>query len=217
MPPDRWELWRDFARKVRANGRHCEQVVGGAVEIFDALRDAYALPPTGANMLRAAALPHDSGYLINHERHHKHAYHLIMHGDLRGFSAREIELIANVARYHRRAFPKKSHSNFSRLDRGERRLVRRLAGILRVADGLDRTHGRVIERGRCRMGDGWVRIHAAAARDPSIELEDAKRKAALFERAFRSDLALVWSGSLRTARSNKAAFRLASSSSIDGS
>ncbi|HYR99119.1 MAG TPA: HD domain-containing protein, partial [Gemmatimonadales bacterium] len=153
----------------------------------------YALPPAGADILRAAALLHDIGYLINHERHHKHAYHLIMHGDLRGFSAREIELIANVARYHRRAFPKKSHANFARLDRGERRLVRRLAGILRVADGLDRTHGQAISRVRSRMGDGWVRVHAVAARDPSIELEDAKRKAALFERAFGSDLDLVWS------------------------
>ncbi len=193
QPPDRLELARRFARKCRSNERHCEQVARLAAELFDALRDAYALPPTGADILRAAALLHDIGYLINHERHHKHAYHLIMHGDLRGFSAREIELIANVARYHRRAFPKKSHANFARLDRGERRLVRRLAGILRVADGLDRTHGQVVERVRCRMGDGWVRIHTSAARDPSIELEDAKRKAALFERAFGSDLDLVWS------------------------
>jgi len=193
QPPDRLELARRFARKCRSNERHCEQVARLAVEIFEALRDAYALPPAGADILRAAALLHDIGYLINHERHHKHAYHLIMHGDLRGFSAREIELIANVARYHRRAFPKKSHTNFARLDRGERRLVRRLAGILRVADGLDRTHGQVITRVRCRMGDGWVRVHAVAARDPAIELEDAKRKAALFEQAFGGDLDLVWS------------------------
>jgi len=193
QPPDRLELARRFARKCRSNERHCEQVARLAVEVFEALRDAYALPPAGADILRAAALLHDIGYLINHERHHKHAYHLILHGDLRGFSAREIELIANVARYHRRAFPKKSHANFARLDRGERRLVRRLAGILRVADGLDRTHGQVITRVRCRMGDGWVRVHAVAARDPAIELEDAKRKAALFERAFGGDLDLVWS------------------------
>jgi len=193
QPPDRLELARRFARKCRSNERHCEQVARLAVEIFEALRDAYALPPAGADILRAAALLHDIGYLINHERHHKHAYHLIMHGDLRGFSAREIELIANVARYHRRAFPKKSHTNFARLDRGERRLVRRLAGILRVADGLDRTHGQAITRVRCRMGDGWVRVHAVAARDPAIELEDAKRKAALFEQAFGGDLDLVWS------------------------
>src|SRR5256712_4105119 len=191
--PDRVELARRFAGKCRTTERHCRRDAGLAVELFDALGDAYALPPTGADILRAAALLHDIGYLINHERHHKHAYHLIMHGDLRGFSAREIELIANVARYHCRAFPKKSHANFARLDRGERRLVRRLAGILRVADGLDRTHGQVVARVRCRMGDGWVRIYATAASDPSSELADAKLKAALFERAFGSDLDLVWS------------------------
>src|SRR5881397_7453 len=81
QPPDRLELARRFARKCRSNERHCEQVARLAAELFDALGDAYALPPTGADILRAAALLHDVGYLINHERHHKHAYHLIMHGD----------------------------------------------------------------------------------------------------------------------------------------
>ncbi len=194
QPQDRLESARRFARKCRSNERHCEHVARVAAGIFDALRDAYALPPAGGDLLRAAALLHDIGYLINHERHHKHAYHLIMHGDLRGFSAREIELIANVARYHRRAFPKKSHPNFARLDRGERRLVRRLAGILRVADGLDRTHGQVVTGVRCRSGEGWLRMRVNAARDPGIELEDAKRKAALFERAFKGALTLAWSG-----------------------
>ncbi len=114
-----------------------------------------------------------------------------MHGELRGFSAREVELIANVARYHRRAVPKKSHPNFARLDKGERRLVRRLAGVLRVADGLDRTHGQVITGTRCRVGDGWVRLAVTATRDPAIELEDGKRKAGLFEASFRAELSLV--------------------------
>src|SRR2546422_4115168 len=91
QPPDRLELVRRFARKCRSNERHCEQVGRVAVEMFDALRDAYALPPTGADMLRAAALLHDIGYLINHERHHKHAYHLITHGALHGFPARAIQ------------------------------------------------------------------------------------------------------------------------------
>jgi exopolyphosphatase/guanosine-5'-triphosphate,3'-diphosphate pyrophosphatase len=192
-PADRMETVRRFARKCRSNERHCEHVAGLAAALFDALHEAYALPPAGRDLLCAAALLHDVGYLINHEGHHKHAYHLIIHGDLRGFSAREIELIANIARYHRRALPKPSHPNLARLDKGERRLVRRLAGILRVADGLDRTHGQLVSDVRCRMGDGWLRIHARAARDPSIELDDAKRKAALFERAFKTELDLVWS------------------------
>jgi len=190
---DRMDVVRRFARKCHSNERHCEQVATLAASIFDALKDAYALPASGRDILQAAALLHDIGYLINHEKHHKHAYHLIMHGDLRGFSSREIELIANVARYHRRAPPKKTHANFARLDRGERRLVRRLSGVLRVADGLDRAHGQVLQGVRCRVGDGWVRMLVRATRDPAIELEDAKRKATLFERAFHAELTLTWS------------------------
>lgn len=192
QPPDRFDAVRRFARKCRSNERHCEHVATLAAELFDALGDAYALPPAGRDVLRAAALLHDIGYLINHEEHHKHAYHLIMHADLRGFSAREVELIANVARYHRRAMPKKAHANFAGLDKGERRLVRRLAGILRVADGLDRAHGQVVTGVRCRIGDGWIRILVAAAHDPSIELEDATRKAGLFEKAFATRASLSW-------------------------
>jgi len=190
--PDRFEAVRRFARKCRSNERHCEHVAALAAELFDALRDAYALPAPGRDVLRAAALLHDIGYLINHEQHHKHAYHLIMHADLRGFSAREVELIANVARYHRRAVPKKAHANFASLDKGELRLVRRLAGILRVADGLDRAHGQVVAGVRCRVGDGWMRILLTATHDPAIELEDAKRKAGLFEKAFATQVSLSW-------------------------
>ena len=189
----RLEAARRFARQCRSNERHCEHVAELCGWLFDALRDGFALPPPGRDILQAAALLHDVGYLINHEKHHKHAYHLIMHGDLHGFSAREIELIANVARYHRRAFPKRRHRNFARLDRGERRLVRRLSGILRVADGLDRTHAQVVTGVRCRTGEGRVRVRVTATRDPAIELDDAQRKAGLFERAFRSELTLAWS------------------------
>ena len=205
--PTRLDSARRFARQCRSNERHCEQVAALGGELFDALRDAFALPPTSREILQAAALLHDIGYLINHEKHHKHAYHLILNGDLRGFSAREIELIANVARYHRRAFPKKKHRNFARLDRGERRLVRRLSGILRVADGLDRTHGQGITGLRCRIGDGWVRVFVSATRNPAIEIEDAQRKAGLFERAFKSDLTLSWS---RPASPSRARARAAS-------
>ena len=192
QPPDRFEAVRKCARKCRSNERHCEHVGALAVELFDALRDAYTLPPAGRDVLRAAALLHDIGYLINHEEHHKHAYHLIMHADLRGFSAREVELIANVARYHRRAGPKRTHANFASLEKGERRLVRRLAGILRIADGLDRAHSQVVAGVRCRIGDGWTRILVTAAQNPSIELEDATRKAGLFQEAFSTELALSW-------------------------
>jgi exopolyphosphatase/guanosine-5'-triphosphate,3'-diphosphate pyrophosphatase len=189
---DRVERVRQFARRCRSNERHCAQVARLATALFDHLREAYGMPEEGRDVLHAATLLHDVGYLINHAKHHKHAYHLIMHGELGGFSAREVELIANVARYHRRAHPKKSHENFARLDPDDQRLVRQLAGILRVADGLDRTHTQAVSGVRCEVSGHRARLAVLAARSPRVELWDAERKAGLFEKAFGVELRLEW-------------------------
>jgi len=192
-PKDRIEMVRAFAIKCRSNERHCEQVARLAGMIFDGLGHAFALPASSREILQAAALLHEIGYLINHSKHHKHAYHLIMHGELPGFSAREVELIANVARYQRRATPKKSHENFRRLDRQNRRLVKHLSGILRVADGLDRTHSQSVESLSCDFSGRNLRIVLESLSDPEVEIWDAERKAELFESAFGVRLELVWS------------------------
>ena len=144
---DRMEWVRLFARKCRSNERHCDHVANLALQIFDGIRARYRIPPIGRDVLQAAALLHDIGYLISHSKHHKHTYHLIIHGDLPAFSPREVELIANVARYHRRAFPKRSHANLAGVSDDDRRLISQLSGILRVADGLDRPRPRA-GRGR---------------------------------------------------------------------
>jgi exopolyphosphatase/guanosine-5'-triphosphate,3'-diphosphate pyrophosphatase len=132
------------------------------------------------------------GYLINHAKHHKHAYHLIQNAELQGWTAREVELIANVARYHRKAAPKKRHANFRRLERADRRLVRRLAAILRVADGLDRTHTQRITAVGVEAGRDAVRLVLAAETDPQVERWDADRKSSLFATVFGGLPALVW-------------------------
>ena len=116
-----------------------------------------------------------------------------MHGNLRGFSPGEVEMIANVARYHRRALPKKSHENFANLDKSDQRLVRQLAGILRVADGLDRAHGQVIQRVTVDVEDDAVRIHVDAEANPQVEIADGLRKSPLFRNTFGVDLAIEWS------------------------
>jgi exopolyphosphatase/guanosine-5'-triphosphate,3'-diphosphate pyrophosphatase len=155
------------------------------------VREAFRLPESARELLVAAALLHDIGFLVNHAKHHKHAYHLIMHSDLAGYSAHDVEVIANVARYHRRAFPKKSHANFRRLDKADRRLVRRLAGILRVAVALDRTHTQIVSGVRCMVKKRRVRLTLLTTSDPSVELWDARRKAALFEKAFGVELKFI--------------------------
>jgi exopolyphosphatase/guanosine-5'-triphosphate,3'-diphosphate pyrophosphatase len=192
QPADRLEWVRVLARKCRSNELHCEHIARLAGQIWDGVQPAYDLPAGSRELLQAAALLHDIGYIINHAKHHKHAFHLIMHGDLPGFSPHEVELIANVARYHRRAFPRKRHANLSRMSRDDRRLIARLAGILRIADGLDRTHSRLISGVRAEDRGMRVRLVLDAPSVPQVEMWDAEKKAGLFLRAFDTDLELLW-------------------------
>src|SRR6266478_5552968 len=149
-------------------------------------------PSDARKLLEAAALLHDIGYVINHAKHHKHAYHPILNGDLQGFTQRELEIVACVARYHRKAFPKKRHTAFARLERVDRRLVRALAGMLRVADGLDRTHTQRITAVTCGTHRGFVELTLQARTDPRVEIWDAERKSGLFQRAFDLEPRFVW-------------------------
>jgi exopolyphosphatase / guanosine-5'-triphosphate,3'-diphosphate pyrophosphatase len=189
---NRMEWARHFARKARSNERHCEQVATLALQIFDGLKARFGLPASSRDLLQAAALLHDIGYLISHSKHHKHAYHLILHGDLPGFSPHEVELIANVARYHRRAFPKKRHENLARLTVDERRLIGRLSGILRIADGLDRTHSQAVTGVRVRALRKGLRLNIEAAALPEVEYADAQRKSDLFRKAFNTKVEMMW-------------------------
>jgi exopolyphosphatase/guanosine-5'-triphosphate,3'-diphosphate pyrophosphatase len=201
---NRIEWARHFARKAHSNERHCEQVAGLALQIFDGVKNRYDLPVSSRDLLQAAAILHDIGYLISHSKHHKHAYHLIMHGDLPGFTPHEVELIANIVRYHRRAFPKKRHENLAYLAGPDRRLIARLSGILRIADGLDRTHSQSVTGLKIRALRGRLRLSVDAKSFPEIEIADAARKADLFRKAFGTDIELAWHPVRAQSRSNAA-------------
>lgn len=91
-------------------------------------------------LLEAAAILHDIGSLVTHNDHHKHSYYLIRHSGLLGFNDEELELIANIARYHRQSNPRDSHINFQNLPREHKKLVKELSSFLRIAEGLDKGH-----------------------------------------------------------------------------
>jgi exopolyphosphatase / guanosine-5'-triphosphate,3'-diphosphate pyrophosphatase len=204
LPGNRIEWARHFARKSHSNERHCEQVANLALQIFDGVKNRFELPASSRDLLQAGAILHDIGYLISHAKHHKHAYHLIMHGNLPGFTPHEVELIANVVRYHRRAFPKKRHENLAYLAGPDRRLIGQLSGILRIADGLDRTHSQSVTGVKVRALQGRLRMSVEAKSVPEIEVADAARKADLFRKAFGTDVELAWHPVRAHSRSNGA-------------
>jgi len=190
-----------FARACRYDHTHCEHVAGLALQIFDQLRvpdsrltsvQRAALTDESRLLLEAAALLQDVGYHINYTRHHKHSHHLILHADLPGFTPRQTRMIANIARYHRRAVPKLRHESFARLDAEDRDVVRALAGILRVAGGLDRTHVQRVTSVRVAIDEDRARFAAEAPDDPHVELWGASRKSDLFEQYFGLDVTFEW-------------------------
>jgi exopolyphosphatase/guanosine-5'-triphosphate,3'-diphosphate pyrophosphatase len=149
--------------------------------LFDSIGTRIGCEPEDRQTLSDAALLHDIGYHINYDKHHKHTYHLITHADLLGMTPTEQVVIANVARYHRGAVPRKSHPNYGRLAGKERARIRRLAAILRVADGLDRGHTAAVEDVRVRWLERALRLIPAPARGATIRLElwGASKKSAL--------------------------------------
>src|SRR5262245_42946933 len=123
---------------------HARHVAALALGIFDQTRAGHRLGDQEREWLEYAALLHDAGVHISYERHHRHSYYLIKNGELRGFDPQEIEIIALVARYHRQATPKKSHEGFGDLNGTLRGTVRVLSAIVRLAEGLDRSHAQAL-------------------------------------------------------------------------
>lgn len=187
--------WREsvleFARSCHYDEEHSVQVLKLALGVFDAVASPFAFSETERQMLEAAALLHDVGYLISYSGHHKHTYHLVRHADLFGFTPRERELIAHIARYHRKALPKKKHESFARLSPQDKIIVSRLGGILRLADGLDRRRNSVVSALECSLSPTTFMVRLEGRDDVSVELFGGKIKGDLFEAAFGRKLMLA--------------------------
>ncbi len=173
---------REFAERCHYEQGHAAQVQRLALRLFDAIGTRLGCAPEDRATLSDAALLHDVGYHINYDRHHKHSYHLIAHAELLGIAPAEQLVIANVARYHRGAAPRKKHRNFAALDRELRGRIERLAAILRLADGFDRGHVGAVKSLGVRWTQRALRVTAVplhAGHPLRLELWGAHRKSQL--------------------------------------
>lgn len=188
-PADRGEARersvRELAERSRYEEPHSRQVHRLALQLFDALGQRIGCAPEDRDTLADAALLHDIGYQISYDKHHKHSYHLISHAELLGMTPAEQVVIANVARYHRGAEPRKSHSGFASLDTAARARTVRLAALLRVADGFDRGHASAVDQIKVRWLERAIRltaVPAARAGNVRLELWGASRKSELLSK-----------------------------------
>jgi len=173
-----------LARRCHAPEVHSLHVAGLALRLFDQTKRLHHLGDLERSWLEFAAVLHDIGYVINPRQHHKHAYYLIKNSDIGGLTAEEIEVVANVARYHRRSMPSAKHEGYADLSVKLRRTVRILSALLRVADALDRTHFAAVQTVNVKIGQ-TLTIEAMVNGDAAMEIWSASQRTDLLEQVFR--------------------------------
>jgi len=174
----------ELGRRCNFDERHHQKVAELALSLFDQLQPLHRLDPRWREILEYAALLHDIGWHIGHSGHHKHSYYLVKNGDLEGFSPLELDLIANIARYHRRSSPKRDHEAYFQLSPPERVIVDKLASILRIAEALDRGHYGNVQSIRIIRRSHLVSFVVTMRFDPELELWAARHKMDMFEKTF---------------------------------
>ncbi|MEO0851998.1 MAG: Ppx/GppA phosphatase family protein [Cyanobacteria bacterium J06648_11] len=187
-----------LAHKYRVEIGHAENVANLAISLFEQTRGTlHQWNDSDRELLWVAAMLHNCGLFVSHAEHHKHSYYLIRHGELLGFSEAELEVIANLARYHRKSPPKKKHANYVALSRDRRQLVSELSPLLRIATALTRRRAGAIDSVRVdfakyEAGDRLIHLHITPTQpgdDCSLELWSLEYKKEVFEDQF--DLTLV--------------------------
>jgi exopolyphosphatase/guanosine-5'-triphosphate,3'-diphosphate pyrophosphatase len=158
-----------MGEKYRYDALHAENVARLAVRLFDELKAEHGLADQDRLLLEVASLLHDIGLYINRRAHHKHSLYILSVSDIFGLSRDDMDIVANVARYHRRAMPQKSHLLYMALDRDTRVRVGKLAAILRIANALDADHlHKVRDLTLVREEDEWI-LEVDGAGDLTME------------------------------------------------
>lgn len=185
LTPLRYQSVQHVCDLYRVRRRHAEHVKTLSVQLFDQLIPLHGMGDRERELLEAAALLHDVGYHISADQHHKHSEYIIRNSAMPGFTSTETELIASIARYHRKSHPKKKHAVYAMMSADEQHVVQVLASILRIAEGLDRRQQSVVRELKVTIAQAEISLGLKTPTAvPDIELWGAERRKELMEETF---------------------------------
>lgn len=185
VPDPRRRSVIDLARRCDWHQKHSEHVTRLCLNLFDELKSLHKLGAIERELIEFGSLLHDIGWHIAGKGHHKHSQYLITHGDLKSFTQEEVQIIAHIARYHRKSPPSREHDEYCAQPARARRVIDIGAALLRIADGLDRSHASAVRSLECRVDDKKVRCTIDIRADAELEIWGARRKADWFEKVFQ--------------------------------
>lgn len=174
----------DLGTKYGFEKSHAKHVAELSGMLFDAMQKYHRLDARARAMLTLASLLHEIGMFVSISAYHKHSMYLIQNSELFGLSQLDLQIVALVARYHRRASPKPTHTGYASLSRQDRVVVSKLASILRVADALDRSYSQRIRDFTCAVQKDRLVITVPGVDDLSLEQIALKQTAQLFEETY---------------------------------
>ena len=170
--------------------QHNDQVEILALALFDGLAKLHGYDDWERELLSYAARLHDIGMAVSYNDHHKHGFYLLTSSELPGFTHREIALLALLVRYHRKGDPDDQGLG-DVLGDGDKKRLSKLAGMLRIAEYLERSKAQLVTNLSCHTGERYVQINVEAKADVSVELREANLRKGLLERAFEVDAEIV--------------------------
>ena len=182
---------RNLAAQYGTDFAHAEHVVRLALELWDGLAAAgvHRGDPAERELLWAAAMLHDIGTAVDYDDHHKHSRYLILSAGMPGFSPREVGLIGQAARYHRKGNP--SLGEFSAVAReGDEDLLNRIAASVRIAEQLERSRDQAVHACDIDVQDGQVALKLHASEDVTIARWATERQGDVFRKAFGRTLSV---------------------------
>jgi len=182
---------KELGRKYDYHEQHAHAVAKLSLTLFDQLREYHRLGEEYRTLLELAALLHDIGQFISYNGHHKHSAYLILSCSFVGLNEREQNLVAAIARYHRKSAPKEEHPEFARLDERDKQPLSALAGMLRVADALDREHASLVTGLTLEWRDKEIRLKIDGSGELLLERWAVEKKSKLFEEFFERELVLL--------------------------
>ena len=171
---------------------HSLQVRNLAFSIFDQMEEYHQLDDYARFLLGGACLLHDLGLSKSPTKHHKVSQQMIEEVGFHCLDKHERELIALISRYHRKAYPQAKHKSFNRLKRKDKNMVSKLSAIIRVADGLDRSHSSSVKSIKVEKKGGGFRFVLKEGEVSEIDLYGFNKKKDLFEEVFDCPLEAVW-------------------------
>jgi exopolyphosphatase/guanosine-5'-triphosphate,3'-diphosphate pyrophosphatase len=184
------QVVEQLARRYGVELRHARKVADLAHALFAATANLHGRARGYGKLLQAAALLKDVGHFVSDSRHHKHTYYLVANSALPGFTDAERELIANLARYHRKSMPTALHQEFQSLSPDDQDTVRKLAPLLRLADGLDRSQRQLVQSVDCRVNGDAVNLRVQSNAQIDLEIWAAEQTRELFRQYLGRNLVI---------------------------